>query len=221
MAGFRVLPIVVALSLLVGTAAFALTAVEEIPPEALAAAREGLPRFLQALPEQELEHYGFGDHGELSRATLGEPFQLYTLDPYEVIGYAQGSIGSLVERPTNRWLFPVVCDGRPRTILKVAEIGGVWQAIEIGGSSPAPQMRDLALQWPAAQGYRLRYIQVYPGGTQFVKVAQEGFSGLVPLESTARALGLLGPDETYDYPLLPPDEIATALAPLVRAGLAE
>jgi hypothetical protein len=220
MRGLRVFPIVI-VSLMAGTGALALPPNEEVPPQALAAAREGLPRFLQALPAQELEHYGFGDPRELSRATLGEPFRLYTLDPQDIFDCARGRLASLPERPTNRWLFPVICDARPRTILAVADLDGAWRAIEIGGLSPAPQMQELARQWPAAQGYRLRYIQVYPGGTQFVQVAKDDMTDFVPLETTARVLGLLGAGEPYDYPLVPPDEIAAALEPIVRAGLSE
>jgi hypothetical protein len=219
MRGLRVLPIVV-LSLASAAGAFALPP-DEAPPEALAAARDGLPQFLQAIPEQDLEHYGFSSARELSRATLGEPFRLYTLDPSDIFECARGSLAAMPERPTNRWLFPVICDARPRTILAVADLDGAWRAIEIGGLSPAPEMRELARQWPPAQGYRLSYIQVYPGGTQFVEVAQDDLIGLVPLESTARVLGLLGAEERYDYPLFPPDEIATALETIVRSGLSE
>ena len=221
MRGSRVVPSVVGVSLLIGVAAFALPYDDPAPPEVLEAARVGLPRMLRAIPEQDLGFYGFADAPELPRATLGEPFQLYTLDPQEIGDFAQGRIALLETHPTNRWLFPVVCDDRPRTLLAVAYLGGAWQAIEIGGLSPAPEMRELARQWPAAQGYRLRYIQVFAGGAQLVQVANEELADLVPLESTARALGLIAPDETYDYPLMTPDEIATALEPIVRAARSE
>jgi hypothetical protein len=216
----RWVPIVLAL-LLPGTCARALLPAEEVPPEALAAAREGLPQFLQALPGEELSHYGFDGRAETLRAVLGAPFRLYTWDPAELLAYDEGRIAALAEIPTNHVLCPVLCDGRPRTVLTVGEIDGAWQAIAIGGPNPTPQMLELARQWPAADGYRLRYIQAYPGGSQFVLVAEEGYSGLVPLESTARSLGLLAPDATYDYPIVPPDDVAAALAPIVRAGLSE
>jgi hypothetical protein len=215
MRGFRLLPIVLSLSLLAGTATAA------APPEVLDAGRTGLPRMLRAIPEKDLQSYGFSDRRETSRATLGEPFRLYTLEPEAIIACAQGRTSLLEAQPTNRWLFPVLCDDRPRTTLAVAYLDGAWQAIEIGGLSPVPQMLELARQWPAAQGYRLRYILVLPGGAQLVEVAHESTSDLVPLESTARALGLLGEGEVYDYPLMPASEIATALEPIVRAGRLE
>jgi hypothetical protein len=221
MSGCRVTVLALSLFLLIDAGARALPPAGDVPPEALAAAQQGLPRFLRALPEAELAHYGFDSSRDLARATLGEPFRLYTLEPEDIFAGARGSAAAMEGRATNRVLFPVVCDDRPRTILTIAEIDGIWQAIALGGLSPAPQLLELERQWPAGEGYRLRYIQVYPGGTQFVQVAQEDFHGLVPLESTARSLGLLGPDEAYDFPILPPDEIAIALEPIVRAGLSE
>ena len=221
MQGFRVIPIVVALSLAAGTVAFALPSDDQIPPEARDAGRAGLPEMLKAIPEKDLAFYGFADPQEFSRVTLGEPFRLYTLDPQEIIDFAEGRAGSMEERPTNHWLFPVICAGRLRTVLTVAYLDGIWQAIEIGGPNPAPEMHELALQWPAAQGYRLRYIQVFAGGAQFVQIANGESSELVPLESTARALGLIAKDEIYDYPLVAPDDIATALEPIVRAARSE
>jgi hypothetical protein len=216
-----VIPIVVGLSLVAGAVAFALPSDDLIPPEVRDAGRAGLPGMLQAIPERDLAFYGFADPQEFSRTTLGEPFRLYTLDPEEIIDFAEGHLGSMEERPTDHWLFPVICDGRPRTVLTVAFLDGNWQAIEIGGPNPAPEMRELALQWPAAQGYRLRYIQVFAGGTQFVQVANGESSDLVPLESTARALGLIAKDEIYDHPLVASHDVATALEPIVRAARAE
>ena len=221
MRGSRLVPSVVGLSLLIGVAAFALPSDDQAPPEVLDAARVGLSRMLRAIPENDLGFYGFVDSQELRRATLGEPFRLYTLDPQEISDLARGRITSLETHPTDRWLFPVVCDGRPRTVLAVAHLDGTWQAIEIGGLSPVPEMRELALQWPAAQGYRLRYILVFASGAQLVQVANGELADLVPLETTARALGLIAPDETYDYPLMTPDEIAAALEPIVRAARSE
>lgn len=221
MTASRLSALAVCLFLWIGAGVLALPPAADVPPETLIAARDGLPRFLRALPEAELTHYGFDDSRDLPRASLGEPFRLYTLAPEDVFAGAQGNVAAMEGRATHRVIFPVICDGRPRTLLTVAEIRGSWQAIEIGGLSPAPQLLELERQWPAAEGYRLRYLQVYPGGMQFVQVAQENVFGLIPLETTARSLDLLPPDETYDFPILPPEEIAIALEPIVRAGLAE
>jgi len=221
MFGCRVAVLASTLLLLMDAVAPALPPDDDVPPEAVPAARGGLPSFLRALPDSELTHYGFDGAPELARATLGQPFRLYTLEPDDVFAGAEGRVTAMEGRATNRVIFPVICDGRPRTLFTVAEIRGSWQAIEIGGLSPAPELLELERQWPAADGYRLRYIQVYPGGMQFVQVAQEGFQGLVPLESTARSLGLLAPDESYEFPILPPDEVAIALEPVIRAGLSE
>ena len=40
-------------------------------------------------------------------------------------------------RPTDVWQFPVVWDGTPRTLLTIDRMPGGWQAVDLGGLSPA------------------------------------------------------------------------------------
>ncbi|MFH1842975.1 MAG: hypothetical protein ABIF77_07180, partial [bacterium] len=170
------------------------------PPAGIVAAAEaGLQRFLPHIPENELFRFGFQDKTEPARVQLGEPFLIYTVHPDEIISCAEGERADLTLIPTTMWQFPVRCDGAVRTLLTVDRMDGKWEAVDLGGLAPANELAILAEQWPRSAGYELRYVKVFQSGSRFVAVVDDHETRLVPLEPTARALGLLGEHEPFDY----------------------
>ena len=196
------------------------SAAETLPEGLEKAARDGLPEFLNEIPPGEIEHFGFHNPGELERATVGKPFLVHFLHAGEILGYSDGRLGTLSAHVTTQWEFPVLCDGAPRTLLTVDYIDGSWEAVGIGGLSPAPELEVLRERWPEDQGYELRYVCVLQTGSQFIQVVGKGVDAFVPVESTARALGILVEDEAFDYAATSIDELVPVLAPLVRANIA-
>jgi hypothetical protein len=192
---------------------------ERVPREVLIAAGDGLSRFLNAIPPGELEHFGFGNHEELSRADVGEPFRVYTMDPQEILGFAKGEPVEVGIHPTEVWQFPVVAEGTSRTLLTVARMPDGWEAVDLGGLSPAIEMEELADRWPASEGHELMYVRVYQTGSQFIAVEKDGDTHLVPVESTARSLGMLEESDLFEYRLLAVSETVSILAPFVRGAL--
>ena len=187
--------------------------------EILKAAQEGLPRFLAAIPPEEIESFGFHNQEELGRATLGEPFLIHKMLPNDIFEYAEDGWASDLIRPTHTWLFPVICDGTPRTLLTVAPMSGRWGAVDIGGLSPAPEIQELKTLWPASQGWELSYVLVYQTGSQFMMVSRAGLDYIVPIESTARLLGIVPDGKPFQYELKGIPEIVDALVPFVHSAL--
>jgi hypothetical protein len=196
------------------------SAAEALPEGLEKAARDGLPEFLKEIPPGEIEHFGFHNPGELERATVGKPFLVHFLHAGEILGYSDGQLGTLSARATTQWEFPVLCDGVPRTLLTVDHVDGSWEAVGIGGLSPAPELEVLRERWPEDQGHELRYVCVLQTGSQFIQVVGKGVDAFVPVESTARALGILAEGEPFDYTPTSIDELVPVLAPLVRANIA-
>jgi hypothetical protein len=189
------------------------------PQEVVDVAAESLQGWLQAIPPDGLNHFSFNDEGEFRRTTLGEPFLTHYIQAPEIMAYADGAIDHVTIRPTTMWEFPVMCDGTPRTLLTVDLMDGVWTAVGIGGLSPAVEIAEMASWWPVSEGYELKYVRVFQSGSQFIQVTGNGLSDLVPIESTARSLGMIDQDESYDYPLMEVSDVIYTIAPFVRANV--
>lgn len=189
------------------------------PEAVVAAAHDGLQRLLGAIPPGELEHFGFRTHAELAQASLGKPFMVYTMYPQEILACVEGKSKEVSIHSTSMWLFPILADGTPRTLLTVDRMPGKWEAVDLGGLSPAAEMEELAARWPPAEEYQLKYVQVFQTGSQFVCLTKGDNSRLVPLEGTARSLGILGEREVFQYHPMDIPEAVSILAPFVRSAL--
>jgi hypothetical protein len=191
---------------------------EAAPQEVIRAAIDGLRPFLEAIPGQDLEHYGFASPEELARATLGKPFKVYTITPDKILNYSQEMKLSTVISPTNLWFFPVVYRGKVRTILTVDFVDGEWRAVAIGSSGLAKQLERIENKWPESDGYDHRFIRIYQAQSDFVAVSKERILKIVPLESAAVALKLKKVIEGV-YGLYSPSEMIPKLVPVVRENL--
>jgi len=211
--------------LLVSTVILCITAIGQatyaatVPAEVIDAANGGLPKFLDLIQADDVRHYGFDNPAELSRVVLGNPFLIYTLWPDDILAFAEGRAVDLPIRPTSMWQFPVLCDGEVRTLLTVDLMDGRWEAVKIGGLAPGPEMAGLAERWQESGGYDLKYVHVFQTGSQFIAVTREKTTRFVPIEWTARALGLLHEEEEFRYRRMNPSEIIPVLAPHVRANV--
>jgi hypothetical protein len=96
---------------------------------------------------------------------------------------------------------------------------GGWEAVDLGGLSPAVEMEELAGRWPASEGYELKYVRVFQTGSQFIAVAKDGTVHLVPVESTARSLSMLEEDERFEYQRVLVSDVVHILAPFVQRAL--
>ena len=192
---------------------------EPVPEGVAAAAEAGLERFLPKIPAGEEAFFAFADRDEIDRATLGEPFRVFTLHPQDVIDFADGRAGEPAIRETQLCQFPVMCDGTARTLLTVDWHRGQWAAVDLGGRSPGPELIQLRAEYPPEEGYALTYVHVFQTGSQFILLKRDDLTYLLPLESSARALGLAEETEPYEFALMEMAEVALTLAPHLRAAL--
>ena len=163
---------------------------ETAPQEVLQSAKDGLSSFLKAIPFSDLRHYGFSAGEDLSRATLGTAFRVYTITPDKIMDFESNMKLSSLVFPTELWFFPVLYNGEFRTILTVDKMNGQWQAVAIGSSGLATQLEDVAAEWPESEGYEYKFIRIYQARSDFVILSQKEMIRLFPLESARIALKL-------------------------------
>ena len=160
------------------------------PPEAVSAAEAGLFNFLNDLPAGELPNFGFAEEEDLSAATVGEPWLLYTIHPDDLFSATEtAGVGELIT-PTGLWFFPVLLDGRSRCILTVAPMDGEWEAVSLGRAPMAGELEKFSRQWPRAKGYSPKLILVYQAASYFFTVPEKGPDNLTPL--TIDGVGFAG-----------------------------
>jgi hypothetical protein len=162
------------------------------------AAQRDLGRFLAAIPPASLGALNFSSPNELATATLGSPFQLFTLQKADLQRLGPQAPVSELLRPTAIWFFPVVAAGRYRTVFKVDMTEGGWAGTGIGNSDLAPSFGGVLDRWPVSQGYRYIFLRNYETLSEFVVLLRLDTIQILPLPTAMRVLGL-----KQDNPLAP------------------
>jgi len=170
----------------------------DVPPhEVKQAAERGLPDFLNAIPREDLERYGFKNEEELKAATLGEPYRVYTIVPERLASYKEGTKLSALISETNSWYFPVMVEDEARTILTVSLLEGRWQAVDIGGLALPQQLQMLSARLPTilgekgiSGGYSTKFVRVFQLYADFLAVDSDKGEFLVPLLLNPDSLGI-------------------------------
>lgn len=183
--------------------------------EVVQAAVDGLGYFLERLPTEIIANYGFSSKEELSQATVGDPFRVYTITPDKIMSYNKKIEFSSLISPTSLWLFPVLCHGEVRTILTVDLVQGKQEAVAIGSSRLARQLALIKKKWPSSDGYEHKLVRIYQAKSDFVVLSKDGTTKIIPLYSAAVALQLGEPVEGV-YGLYDPAEIISKLIPPVH-----
>lgn len=117
--------------------------VEPDARDAALAARAGLRRFLDAIPADQAQGFGFDDHAELQRAELAAPYRVWTSD--------DGASGVVA---TGEWRFPVIVDGAPRALLTVSQVDGAHRAVDLGAATLSRELGALERARGVAPGAR-------------------------------------------------------------------
>lgn len=162
------------------------------PGEVYAAAVEGLPLFLSAIPQGMENGYGFDSRDEFGRSILGEPYRMQTVDPEKILDDIPYE-NYIVELP--EWRFPVICDGTIKTLLTVANMNGSWRAVAIGGAGLARELDALEKEYGFDTGNTrkaiLRLFQIEADMLSLSDAGERLEEGLfIPLFSAEKMTGL-------------------------------
>jgi hypothetical protein len=140
-----------------------------------------LPQILKFMPKNTEERYGFNNRDEFKRASLGIPYQEYSMQ---------------TEEPTGFWRVPVTVDGENRALLRLIRVEGEWKFSGFGGAVLARDLGKLEKEAGQARpsgGRIIRDFEMTCDYVQFDRAPGSKPDGLViPLESAVRVLRHLG-----------------------------
>jgi hypothetical protein len=160
-----------------------------------AAALKGLPTILKQIPQQELSLYGFKNSLEMSRTILGNPIEIFTVHPDELIKYSDRGFSNLLTT-TEEWYVPVIVDSENRALLTVIQADGNWQVAGISAADLARELQAFYRQIESklfAAGDRLvqqpRFVRIFQAYSDFMYVPTSGKEYLYPFSSAQAALG--------------------------------
>ena len=150
------------------------------PPEVLEAAQAGLPTFMELIPAGETANFGFAPEENLEKASLGSPFEVYTIKPEALSAYRTGETVSSLISSTGVWYFPVMMNGEMRVILTVEWMEGRWQAVGIGSAALAGELQRVINRWPRAKGYEPLIVKVFQAKEYLFTIPQADDYNLNP-----------------------------------------
>ncbi len=187
--GVRKGTLLLTLMVFLGLIAFSFAA-SKVPPGVLKAAKEGLREF----PMIRADLLGKKTEKPFSpaRVALGEFFQVYTVNPVELIEAKalRRSFRSFII-PTTEWRVIVKVNGKPHSLLTIDKIDGKWKAVAWGGRELARELSALWKEWPS-KDYRLKFVRIYQARADVVQILDKRGreKGYVPLISARIALNL-------------------------------
>ena len=166
---------------------------QDPPEEAISAAQAGLSDYLQAIPPTDLSYFNFQSLEQVEQATLGDPFMIYTIDPYDILAFKGDTPVRYLLQETGIWMFPVMAEGKMRTFLKVEKRDQKWQAISLGASGLCEEWDNIAAAYPADKNYTLKMVRIYQATSDLVLLdLPQGGNAFLPLRSARIALGVEG-----------------------------
>jgi hypothetical protein len=191
-----------ALCLLIALVINRRTASAQQNPEEVA--RQELPGVLQRIADIGSEKYGFTDTSELSSVTLGQPYEVYSLEPQAIQQHRSGTKIVDLLRQENAWIFPVLVNGSAKTLLTVGLQNGEWHIVSFGGQALAQR---LALYQSQASVEHIKLVKVYNVYGTFALSADQQGETLALLQSYpglfegigVSALTSFTPDELLPY----------------------
>jgi len=172
---------------------------------------------LDAIPASDIGHFNLANLGEIRAARLGTPFRQFTIDPGQILNYDPSKPLDELVTPMGIWYFPVVVDGRARTLLYVEVVNGVWRASGIGSSGIAVLWDAAQAARPSERGHANLFVRIFQTQGDFVLSTREGVAEMIPLKSspmTSPELERRGLRRTYD-----PASVILSLQDAVKRGM--
>ncbi len=186
--------------------------------EILAAANMGLINIAAAFPSSELKQMGMLSQDELSKATLGEGFQIYTIDPETLINDTVRDLNEMAF-PIGNWRFLIKIQDNSTAIMTVEQTNDGWEAVKIGASFLAHEIDKTMNAWPKSEGYAIRFIRIFQSNSDFIEISKnDSIVGFVPLTSAIVAMNI--EKKQFDpLKLKNSEEIINKLRPIIKEAI--
>ncbi len=122
------------------------------------------------------------DVGDLKQATVNHGFEVYTVDPKELL--ARGDLPSLA-KPTGEWRFVISLHGKPIGLATVQQVNGRYETVAYGASVLAKDVEAAMAAHGNSARSNLRFIRIYQARADLLEVDHAKFA---PLHSARESL---------------------------------
>jgi len=154
-------------------------AIQNLP----AAVSGSLTEWLEKIPAGREALYGFQNRSDFSRASLGVPVQVFTLD--DAFFTQPGAAPSL--KSIGEWRIPVIVDRQNCALVTVVKINNDWKIVDLGAHVLALELAAMQERFTPAQFAEIKLFRVYPLQSDFLFYADPqaapGQIELLPLHS--------------------------------------
>jgi hypothetical protein len=190
----------------------------EVPSEVRQAAADGLEPLLSSIPKKNLAEYGFSGGIDRADITFGQPYRVFTINPDVLLESENGTdIQSMVD-VTPMWFFPVLQEGQVRTILTVDRMNDAWQAVAIGSSGLAMQLKEAEKNWSDESGYNRAFVRIFQARSDVMLIMKDSELNVYPFQSARISLNLEG-SSSDRFATYRADKIVSNLTRVVRENL--
>lgn len=188
---------------------------EQAPLDVIQAARMGMNQMVSSHTLPPDARARISAESGFSGMELKQAFRMHTVSP---LNLAQcPGLDTIVEQMPV-WRFVMASEGKPVSLMTVAQIDGQWKAVSIGGAGLAGEVAKVMELWPAAEGFSHRFVRVFQARADLIEISKNGeLMGFVPLSSSRIALELGGAFEARV--LLRNSEVVTPLRDVVHRNL--
>lgn len=127
------------------------------------------------------------DVRDLKDARIGHGFQIYTVDPKDILA-GRGDIHGMA-KPTGIWRFVINLHEKPIGLATLEQVNGKWETVAYGAALLAQDMEAWAANYGNADRSNLRFIRIYQAQSDFLEInGKEGDSRFAPLYSARHSL---------------------------------
>jgi hypothetical protein len=183
--------------------------------ELRSAVQAQLASFLEKVPAGREADYGFHARQEFTQIVVGNPYQVYTVEPESLI---RGTADlSTYVHPVREYQVPLLVGGEFRALVTVAPVSGRWKLVEFGGAGLARVLGAFDTSIPKTQAGRKVILRIYQLQTDYLVLIDPsrliGESIVYGIGPAASAMETLSPtDEGYHL---------GQLMPILRGELSE
>jgi hypothetical protein len=168
------------------------------------AAKEALLHHVKHNTINLLRYFGFENQADIDNAELGEGFRQFMINTNKLLDEpGPWDFQSLVNPNSIEWYFPIVANGKIKTLISVRFSDGKWRFAEIGRARLAIELSNINTRWPATSGYHSRYIFMLGSVHTFIELSMGGkIIGIIDLfnlsNTPGRAVGEFRPEDLRD-----------------------
>jgi len=188
--------------------------------EARESANHALRKFLTSVPLQDLQNHGFETKEEVEKAVVGQGFEIFSVDPKDILDERPSKELQQLIVTSNMWMFIVAVEDKPMTLVTVGYVDGEWRLYQFGTTKLAKTLSEFVSAWPPSSGYHYKYVEIRQARTSFIQVFNgDKEIGIVP---DLNLLGMIDgkkPKKYNPYELISPHKILPAVAPAVKSNI--